>query len=453
MSSARFRVVGARGPRLAILGSSGLALALVAGALGASPTAGVGGPTVITGTRSGPISIPVMRRKMAALRLPAGGWFVTAKAQLRSIGGVGSAHLGVSCRLDLGARSDVVLAAPVRKKVSGSRVPILLTLAGRLSSPGKAILSCVGEVGDTVAIELIRMTGIRAGRLTTSSGAGESTTGYGKPRIISWSSPKGRPRWREREGDGAFHKVVDLSLPAGDWWVVARAVLRPKSTGRYDCQLSSGLDYDDISAGISASGWPGDTVPVALQVVHHQATSGSLSLFCRSGIPTPEPFQVGHVAVTAVKAGRLTNRFVGNGGESSWGTGSPRIISGWQDESMPAIPYGSSWGSIASLSLPAGRWTVLAKLWVTATGIPSDTTERLVRCRIAFGSRYDAASIQYANNVTADAAPLVMSLAYSSVEPGPVELRCRRNTPTGTVTAHFYKVTAMKLRSLSVKPL
>ena len=43
------------------------------------------------------------------------------------------------------------------------------------------------------------------------------------------------------------------------------------------------------------------------------------------------------------------------------------------------------------------------------------------------------------------------SLTYAGSRPKSAELECRRDTAGGTVTLHFFKVTAMKLGSLVVR--
>jgi hypothetical protein len=176
---------------------------------------------LVNGKKPGPVSIRVQQRTVASLPLTRGRWLVFAKAVLAGTGGTTGTHLGVDCRLSLGSRSDLVSAAPTWDHQEGSRVPILLTTAGKLRGSGSALLRCAGEVGGAVKIRDIRMHAIKVGTLTrrgtvTPAGATvgpSATSGTGKPVVISakQASPK------SVNGDGAFHPVAQLPLSAGRW--------------------------------------------------------------------------------------------------------------------------------------------------------------------------------------------------------------------------------------------
>lgn len=432
-----------------------LALLVALAALGASPAAAAGDPTVVTGVKAGPVSITAQRRTVASLALPAGGWFVTASAHLRARDGTLSDHLGVDCRLGVGGVTDVAHATPTAKDYWGSRVSLSLTAVGRLTSPGSARLSCAGEVDGAVAIRDIRLVAMKAGRLTTrTTSPGGTTSGSGKPRIISIRAGT----VHDVPLDGSLWSVGSLYLPRGRWWVTAKAVAQgdlssSPTNGSYRCRLDAGGDFDELEFGLTAQGSAGDAVSLGLQVVHSFSLPGVADLVCGGTPSFSQTFSVARIVITAVKAGRLTNRWLGGGGTTS-GTGSPRVISGWHNGPYP-VAQGGSFQTLASMSLPAGRWSALAKLWIETDGIPADAVDRLAVCRIAFGSRSDGGSIHYGGNANHDwSSPMVMTLTWSSAEPGPVELQCRRDTGhTGTIRTYFYKVTAIRLGWLVQKPL
>jgi len=435
--------------RTAIISLLALVLALGVALSAARPALAGAGPYVITGSKAGPIDIPSAKvstgKTIAALSLPEGGWFVTAKAVLVGAGPVGSNH-GPGCALIVGsvARADEVFATPAGDGRDGSRVPILLTTAGRLSSPGKAKLRCVLEVdspGQT-RIRDIRITALRAGTLTTWEGVTVAkTTGTGSPQVISLRMSSSESV--TIAGDGADHHVGRLDLPAGRWWVVAKAVA-VNSGGVSDdvsCRLDVGGDFDDQRFHLSLPS-AGTLMPLALQAVHAFDSPGSVVLHCRGSIG----FTIVVVTITAVEPGRLTNVPLGGGPTWSKGAGLPRVISGWSNGPIPVAP-GSTWTTVATLNLRAGRWTILGKLFFEAESVPPSAERRRLICRLAWAGAQDRSEVVYADNVTR-VAPLVLSVAGQSSSAGSAVLQCRRTTAGGTGAVWLVKMTALKAGSL-----
>ncbi|MEA2025516.1 MAG: hypothetical protein U9O18_02375 [Chloroflexota bacterium] len=423
------------------------ALVLLLG-LSVPPTgvaAAAGDPTVYWGAKAGPIDIPAKWSTLAGLPLPKGRFFVTATATLVGTGGSFGQYLGVECRLVLGSQVDRVIAAPTWDRKDGSRVPILLTVAGRLKSPAKARLRCDGETkkGD-VRIRDIRVTAIRAGRLTLVRGVfppdPSTTFGSGRPRIISARYDSGLTI----SGDGSYNKAGSIALPAGRWWVIAKTVARSSQGDTADnvCRLVAEADHDDLRFSLSKQVWAGDREPLGLQVVHSFDTPGNVALQCKG----PHNFVVKEIVITAIKAGWLMNRRLEGGDWVKYGTGSPRISSGWSNGPV-SIPVGPAFTTIRQLNLPKGRWTVLAKLWFEAESTPGDDTARRVICRLKFGSRASPSQVQYAASVSR-VAPLFMSVNHHATSKEPVMLQCRRTAAGGTGDAYFVKITALKAGSL-----
>lgn len=418
------------------------AFVLAIGSLVTAPAVlGAGAPKVISGGKTGEVRIPSPKaRTLARLALPRGNWLVTAKALLSEVSGSGS-HFGVDCRLKVGSGSDRISAAPGHASEGGNMVPMLLTAAGRLGSAGKARLSCVGEIPG-VRISDIRINAMRVGRLTTRGIAPAGmTSGSGKPRVIS-----GKRSLDEVNGDGSFHSVATLPLPKGAWWIVAKAVgSGSNSNGVFTCRIVAGGDFDEVSFGLRPRFGHSDTVPLALQVVHRFGSAGVAHLECLG----PDDFDLADIVITAVKAGKLTNRFMGNGSSGTTGSGWPRVISGWQNGNL-TVPVGLTYQTIASMPLPKGKWMILGKLWYAAQSVPSDYFRTV--CRIALKSGKDVNVLEYTNNPTRTA-PLVMSLARKIKHPATLKLQCVRWPGGGTSDGYFAKLTALKAGSLQFKKL
>ena len=415
-----------------------LVVVLVAGLALAdtSPAAAANGPTVITGSKFGPLNVPSPKvRTLARLALPKGRWYVTATADLYA-----TARAGVNCRLKLGKRSDRVSATPGSGADAGFAVAMLLTVAGPLKDASRAALKCVGE-SPGVQISDIKISAVRVGRLTTLGIGPAATSGSGKPVVIS-----GRRADDDVNGDGSYHSVATLPLPSGKWWIVAKAVgLGTNDAGIFSCRLTAGQDYDELHFGLKPRFGPSDTLPLGLQVVHRFGSAGSAELQCTG----PHDFDVNDVVITAMRAGKLTNRRLSDGDAVHVGTGWPRVISGWLD-GPTTIPVGLQFQTIASLPLPKGRWMAVAKLWFEGASVPADFFRAVCRIRLSKGK--DFAIIEYEPDVTR-VGPMVMSLALRTKHAGALKLQCIRFPGGGSSDAYFVKLTALKAGNLVKKGL
>ena len=432
--------------RLAVaLGAIVLTTALVPyGAAIAAP----GDPALVNGKKPGPVSIPVQQRTVASLALTKGRWLVIAKAVLAGTGGTTGTHLGVDCRLTLGSRSDLVSAAPTRDDQDGSRVPILLTTAGKLRGSGSAVLRCAAEVGGAVKIRDIRMTAIKVGTLTTRSTvtpAGRrvgtsATSGSGKPVVIS--AKQASPR--SIDGDNVFHPVAQVPLSAGRWWIVVKGVADQGSTNAtYQCGISAGGDGDLIQFPIASPGEPGDAEPFALQVVHDFASSGIARLDCKGVFD----YRVRNVVINAIKVGTLTNEFRA---AATTGSGTPRVISGWNNGPI-AVPSSSTLSTILTQPLPQGKWLVFAKAWFEADGVP-DSTVRRVACQLGFSGFKDDVELRYRNDISR-VGVMVLQVPASSPGGQSAILRCRRTHGDHAGSMMWVKITAIRLKSILSWPL
>ena len=447
---------------IAVLAALVLLLGLSVPPAAVAAVAAAGDPTVYWGAKAGPVDIPGERwRSLAALPLPKGRYFVTATATLMGRGGALSFRQQVACRLVLGSERDFIHASPTRVNYGGSRVSILLTVAGRLKSPGKARLRCYGaDKRDDVAIRDIRITAVKAGMLTLQDGmelvAKRTTFGSGSPRIISARSVVGN--WVT--GNGTYQTVGSLDLPKGRWWVTAKAVSFAQGapgfeSTDYRCRLVAGADHDDLKFGLASTSSPSKNsrMPLGLQVVHWFRTPGVASLECKG----PSNMLIDHMVITAIKAGRLTNIPLGPAVGWSAGTGSPRIISGWANGPVN-IPIRSTYKTIRKLDLPEGRWTVWAKLWFEgdlvkpASASPAMNLVQRAYCRLVFGRHKSPSQLRYSFDYSGTA-PLVLSVNHRATTPQAVKLQCRRATDDGWGGAYFIKITALRAGSLVKRPL
>jgi hypothetical protein len=170
-----------------------------------------------------------------------------------------------------------------------------------------------------------------------------------------------------------------------------------------------------------------------------------VELLCR-GV---NAFDIDRVVMTAVRAGTLTTRSMDTGAQTRVGSGQPRIFMGHSDGPRPIV-VSDTFKLVRRISLPAGRWSVLAKLWFEAAGeINSDMG---VLCRLRGGGKRDGTELRYANNPSR-IGPMFLALTYESVEPGWLELRCRRTHADGSADAMFIRIVAMKLGSLVQRSL
>ena len=284
--------------RMLTLGALAIAATMVApGVTNAAP----GDPALVNGKKAGPVSIAVQQNTVASLALTKGRWLVIAKAVIAGTGGSTGAHLGVDCRLQVGSRSDLISAVPIWDDQEGSRVPVVLTTAGKLKGAGSALLRCAGEVGGAVKIRDIRMMAVKVGTLTTRSTATpagasvgpSATSGSGKPVVIS--AKQGSPK--AVDGSGTFRPVANLPLPQGRWWIIAKGVADSGVTSTtYRCGVNAGGDGDLVGFPLGSQGETADAMPFAIQVVHDFAAPGTAELVCLGNAA----FQVRNVVINAI---------------------------------------------------------------------------------------------------------------------------------------------------------
>jgi hypothetical protein len=431
--------------------SAALAANLVVSLAGAAMATGrtVPRPVVVAGNRVGPVDVRGgnVFGTIASMNLAAGAWSILAKAEVVNTTSEATTVRLVHCRLVAGSDADQVQLNPVGAGADSGEQMIVLNVVHRFAGAGIVRLQCSADAatGDIEA-SLIRVTAVKAGRLTqeTIGGAG-STTGSGIPRVIS-----GRLAGPVNVANASgVVTVAELPVQAGPWSMTAKAYVQapPGGGGPFECDLVAEGDFDRVLAGVDVPGAVADREPIAMTVVHEFAGSGVVDLNCQA---FSTAVQLRSIVITATRAGRLTNRQIG-GSAVSVGSGAPRIISAYLDGPTD-IHGGSSAAPVGSMHLPAGAWSVVAKLYPENSAGPG--LER-VACRLVAGPGHDDIEVVESPHGTIDnVQPMGMVLAHRFTRGGgTVSVDCSSSGSTGDVQADYLKITAMKVSTLTTQPL
>jgi hypothetical protein len=431
----------------------GLALAAIVlplvGARPASAVTGTSDPDMRSGHHDAAIPVPGGTvDTMVALPLPAGRWFVTAKAVVEGTASV-YGHYGVTCWLITGIDFDQVSAAPLQAGVEGSSVPIWLTVVHRFESKGKAKLRCAAETPSTVVIRLIEITALRAGKLTNGLIDGvDWSTGSGAPRVVS--------RFRDETiiypPGGDLRVLAEIRIPAGRWWIQAKAILAggpgPSAT-LADCAMlgfSTGpvVDNDSSTIGLSPIGSGGDQSSLGLQIVgsFDGGSNSKVSMACIGG----NGFQVSWLKITAVDLGKLTSKAFSSGSNVTVGSGTPRVIFGFTALGPPInLPASSSYSTVTSMSVPAGRWSVSANLWLEGSGASSAS---LVQCKLVLGSDEGRSAVVLHGTNAGRVQAMYLQVNQRVEDSTEVRLRCKRTNAAVVVALREIRFVALKAGSL-----
>jgi hypothetical protein len=153
-------------------------------------------------------------------------------------------------------------------------------------------------------------------------------------------------------------------------------------------------------------------------------------------------------ASTAVVAASLS-MVLAVGGASARTTG-PTVVAGWKDGPV-AIPSSSTLGLIATLKVPAGRWVAWAKLFVD-----SNTTDWAVDVTCVLRASGRAANAHRGevtvapNFVGAPTQPLALtSRGKFGDTGGKFYLKCAADGGAGEIKAHWIKIMAMRVGTLT----
>jgi hypothetical protein len=252
-------------------------------------------------------------------------------------------------------------------------------------------------------------------------------------------------------GSNTLGSVASVQLPEGPWFVMADLWAHDTaSTTRVDCDLSMGSDTDQSVVGLGASGAERDREPMGLSVVHAIAATVTVKLECDSGDAAGD-VTANDIRITAIKAGKLSNLRYG-GSTTSAGTGIPIISSVRRDGAVGVKganggPF--TFAKVASYSLVAGKWALVATAWLRNFTAPDGT---VVQCKLVAGSSRDTAHVTLPLSIgSVDGFELATVHTFSSS--GTVTLLCGDSASTSQVEIQFIKITAIKAGTLSTEGL
>ena len=395
-------------------------------------------PHVIVLEKDGPVPIPVGQMGLiASMELPRGRWAVLAKVNpaMNDFSDTGI----VRCRLEAGGDADQSEHTIFDLSVTQSRLVLGLQIAHVVSRPegGTARLRCSSTI-ESVEARFVRITAIKAGRLTRIDLAShtQTTRGAGIPEIVF--------AWRDEPVPvpaGEFGRMARIHLAQGSWAVFAKldAAQSAGHSSHLTCRLLAGGDADKFEMGIGFFPPPPDR-PIALLNVAHtfrDTNGGAVELRCRrSGQPVLASF----VRLTAIRAGELTEANVG----TTKAADAPTIVVGRQNETVPLPETGNDYITVARLHLPRGSWLVLAK---ASVGREPGTGEDVVDCRLVAGDDRDEVNL-YTND--REAVALHLPHRFTSDAGGAVALRCRSGNFEGN-NVRLVAFTAIKAGTLSVQ--
>ena len=283
----------------------------------------------------------------------------------------------------------------------------------------------------------ITIVAMKVGKLTNQG----TTSGAGGPRVIARhaTSPVSIP------GLSGLVSVLSMSLPAGDWWVTGAgsAVHGSGGLADYECRLMTPSDFD-VQAGHLWNGL--DASVFETQVVHHAAAPFIVSIQCSSDVT----LDVGFAAITAVRAGRLTNHLIG-GGTAGYGSGPPRIASSFAD--LPAaLPGGGALQTVGTAALPAGAWLISATLTVRLISAVDPAQILKITCRLVAAGDVDEDVIRLdVQTNLQETLPLL--LTHRSSGAFNANVRCKDDGDPGQIVPSFLKITALKLGTLTHKTI
>jgi hypothetical protein len=116
--------------------------------------------------------------------------------------------------------------------------------------------------------------------------------------------------------------------------------------------------------------------------------------------------------------------------------GDPWVKSGWKNG---PVTVSRSFGDVASMALPAGKYVVFAKLWLWSDASGTHLTD----CKLTLGGSWDWV---YEETPQVNHEAIALNVAGELTQPGRVYLGCR--TDAKGVSANWIKITAIRAGNL-----
>lgn len=118
--------------------------------------------------------------------------------------------------------------------------------------------------------------------------------------------------------DFSLTQIAALDLPAGNYAIFAKMTLVQPSddmrevAGTISCRLTAETDFDDAELTLEDLGaFLGNVKGLTLQVVHHFAAPGNVTLACRDGTNNTDQVSYKDLKLIAIEAASLSSVFLG----------------------------------------------------------------------------------------------------------------------------------------------
>jgi len=306
------------------------------------------------------------------------------------------------------------------------RADVSLMLSGvqTATSTWTPSLHCSTKAPTGIALTFIRIDAVSGG-LSGSSAARLATASNGPTTVV---------------GDGAFHIVGSLALPAGRWSISAKTNVANASLSvatDVTCRISpSSNDVDRNALSLNRKTLAGGEGEIAVDVAHDFSAAATVRLECRGS--SAASFTTDKVRLIAIKAGKLTKTAIG-GSTTTTGNGTPQVTTAFRTSSI-AIPSNSTLGTLASLALPAGKWYVSAKAWVHGQDMK-------IQCQLVNGEGGGFLGTIEFRAGTGGSSGLYVQNGVDVTTPVHEVLKCETDTAGASLT--FIRLTAIKASSIA----
>jgi hypothetical protein len=383
-------------------------------------------PTIISGYRDGPVSVPEgATPQMVKLSLSPGIWLAWAKLYVDA-GPYSSS--GVHCALGTISLSTGWAGHQVDVTLGGKAVmqTVSLTTSVKFGSYGGYLsLGCSRSSWAAVSANWIKITAVKVGTLTKvnlRTGA-TSTIGSGSPVAVIGSADASLPL-----SPTAATTIGRLRLAPGTWWVRTSVQHLVNNVSAASCSLSvSGArrDNDFITpfafkqiAVMDGVGWS----DYAQAAVAKCVTKSYQNV-------TPDQ-AVSNVRIAALKLGTVL-AIDGYGNKTTHGSGVPFAL---YKTSLRFLATSAHTYTLASLVVSPGHWGLFSK---------ADVVGGAVECQILTGFDYDRTSAWFEGDVISE----VVRHAPSSEW---INFQCQPWTATDQSAVSFDGIHVLALRAGSL---
>jgi hypothetical protein len=209
--------------------------------------------------------VPGDVRTVATLALPAGRWAITAKASLDQ---PEPADLGaLRCSVEAGTDYGVTFGIVAGEGQPGDRVPIMMEMVHSDGSSFEVRFDCQDLSGrGTTHIRDIRLVAYRARAIASQVLDPEASYGafpaWIKPVVYAGHDLD----LREIPPDAGYLTINRMTLPGGDWVVVATGTMAQSVVGRPDvsCRVGQGIDRDKVDLRLGPIETVGEGQPFSI---------------------------------------------------------------------------------------------------------------------------------------------------------------------------------------------